>query len=327
LEGAQGRRSTWSKKGKATLHLQYRNIKDRAGALSREFVLGLRDAFEARCFVETGTYLGDTLAQLSSDFDSLHSIELSHDYFTRASARFAGQPMIHLVNADSTSGLKSVLGGLPVERALFWLDAHYSGGDTAKGQSNTPVWSELEAILAHPQRSDIILIDDLRYFWQARPGFLQHEALVGYPSAGEIMQLLGGAARGYDCFTLSDALLAIPSNLRQQYTASPLLKALTQSRQGKTVDTDLAGMERTISMAAEPELSALVEIPDYLAGQSAYGLAGHYYYWRALLRLGRGEQELARADADIAARCGVIPDGSLLAPVRAAQALGVRTVR
>jgi hypothetical protein len=309
------------------LQLQYRNIKDRAGALSREFVLGLRDAFEVQSFVETGTYLGDTLAQLSGDFHSLHSIELSTDYYARASARFVGQPKIHLVNADSTSGLATALGCLSAERALFWLDAHYSGGDTAKGQSNTPVKSELEAILAHPQRSDIILIDDLRYFWKARPGFLQHEALIGYPSAGEIVQLLKSGTREYDCFALSDALLAIPSNLRRRYTASPLLKALTQSRQWGTVDTDLAGIERVISTAAGPELSALIEIPDYIADQSEYGLAGHYYYWRALLRLERGERGLARADADIAARCGVIPDGSLLAPIGSAQAFGVRTVR
>ena len=64
-----------------------------------------------------------------------------------------------------------MLSRLSEERALFWLDAHYSGGDTAKGQSNTPVMSELEAILAYSRRNDIILVDDLRYFWTARPGF------------------------------------------------------------------------------------------------------------------------------------------------------------
>lgn len=294
------------------MHLHYRNIKDRTGALSRELVLGLRDAFDVRSFVETGTYLGDTLAQLHADFASLHSIELNRDYHARAVARFAGQPKIHLINADSASGLQHVLRDLPAEPALIWLDAHYSGGDTARGQSNTPVTSELRAILAHPKRSDLILIDDLRYFWLARPGFLQHEALLGYPSAREIVGLLNSGVRGYDCFALSDALLAIPSDLRQHYVASPLLKALTQSRQGGISETSLARIESSISTAAEPELGALVEIPDYLAGQSEYGLAGHYYYWRALVRMERGEQALARADADVAARCGVIPDGSVL---------------
>ena len=30
--------------------------------------------------------------------------------------------------------------------ALFWLDGHYSGGDTAKGELDTPVSAELESI-------------------------------------------------------------------------------------------------------------------------------------------------------------------------------------
>jgi hypothetical protein len=281
--------------------------------LSREFVLGLRDVFEIRSFVETGTYIGDTLAKLCADFDILESIELSRDYHELAVKRFAGEPNIRLVNADSTTGLEMVLGRLPAARALFWLDAHYSGGDTAKGESNTPITSELAVILANRERSDIILIDDLRYFWRAQPGFLQHEALLGYPSARDIVKLLNSGVHEYDCFALSDALLAIPSNLRPKYAASPLLMALTQSRQDLTNDARIAGTERLISAAEQPELSALLEIPDYLVGQSEYGLAGYYFYWRALVRLGRGEEALARADADIAARCGVIPDGSLLA--------------
>jgi hypothetical protein len=309
------------------MHLRYRNIKDRLGTLSREFVLDLRGALNLRTFVETGTYLGDTLAQLSGDFDSFHSIELSLDHYRRAVARFADHPQIHLINADSMAGLATALGRLPADRALIWLDAHYSGGDTAKGQSNTPVVSELRAILAHPQRSDIILIDDLRNFWLARPGFLRHEALQGYPSARDLVELLNSGTRQYDCFAFSDALLAIPASLRDRYTASPLLQALMQSRLGLNAETGLVAVERAIAAAAEPERSALIEIPDYLAGQAEYGLGGHYYYWRALVRLAQGERDLTEADTNIAARCGAIPDGSVLAQFEAAKAAGERTAR
>jgi hypothetical protein len=294
------------------VYLRYNNIKDPSGALSREFVLSLRDAFGVRSFVETGTYLGDTLAKLCGDFDILRSIELSRDYYTRAVTRFANQPQIHLINADSTTGLETALDSLSEARTIFWLDAHYSGGDTAKGQSNTPIKSELLAILARQQRSDIILIDDLRYFWQARPGFLQHDALPGYPAVRDLVGLLNTQGRQYDCFFLCDALLAVPSNLRETYEVSPILRALTRSREGLTVETGLSEVERLIATVPEPELSALVEIPDYLASQSEYGLGGHYYYWRALIRLERKEMALAQMDADIAARCGVVPDGSLL---------------
>jgi SAM-dependent methyltransferase len=301
--------------------LNYCNIKDQAGALSRPFVLGLRDAFGVRSFIETGTYLGDTLATLCNDFDSLQSIELSADYHARAELRFKSQPQVQLIKADSTTGLEAAIDRLPSERAIFWLDAHYSGGDTAKGHSNTPVVSELRVILARAERADIILIDDLRTFWNVQPGFLKHSALLGYPPVEDIVRLLNSGARPYDCFTLSDALLAIPSDLRSSYVASPLLQALTRSREGLTVESGLRDVERAIATASEPELSVLLEIPDYLAGQSEYGLGGHYYYWRALARLEHGEQVLAQADANVAARCGVIPEGSRLAQLPAAPAV------
>ena len=47
--------------------------------------------------------------------------------------------------------------------ALFWLDGHYSGGGTAKGEMCTPIIQELKVIgLRSPQ--DVILIDDARLF-------------------------------------------------------------------------------------------------------------------------------------------------------------------
>jgi hypothetical protein len=295
------------------LRLQYRNIKDETGSLSREFVTELRDAFSIQAFVETGTYQGDTLARVCDDFDVLYSIELSESYHSMACARFSQNPKIHLLKGDSSVGLQRVLQDLPPQRALCWLDAHFSGGHTARGASNSPVSPELQAILRYPERSDVILIDDLRYFWQAQPGFSQHDALRGYPSVRDLITLLSSGAREYDCFALSDALLAIPSNLRGKYTPSPLLQALTESRLGPTDATILVEVENLISTATEPELSALSQIPDYLAGQSAYGLAGHYYYWRALVRFARGENASAETDADLASKCGVVPAGSLIA--------------
>ena len=50
------------------------------------------------------------------------------------------------------------------ERAIFWLDGHYSDGITAKGDLNTPILKELEAILSHNIKDHIILIDDARCF-------------------------------------------------------------------------------------------------------------------------------------------------------------------
>ncbi len=47
---------------------------------------------------------------------------------------------------------------------LFWLDCHYSGGITAKGDTNCPIYKELEAIFQLKNVDYILMIDDARYF-------------------------------------------------------------------------------------------------------------------------------------------------------------------
>jgi hypothetical protein len=44
------------------------------------------------------------------------------------------------------------------------LDGHYSAGNTARGALETPVSSEIDAILKHTVRHHVILIDDARNF-------------------------------------------------------------------------------------------------------------------------------------------------------------------
>jgi len=115
-----------------------------------------------RVLVETGTFLGDMLAAQRSNFDLLFSIELSPELFQKAVRRFEGDPNIKLFLGDSSLKLEEIVAGLN-DRAIFWLDGHYSGGITAKGNKNCPVNEELDVILKSPYRH-IVLIDDARLF-------------------------------------------------------------------------------------------------------------------------------------------------------------------
>jgi hypothetical protein len=84
------------------------------------------------------------------------------------------------------------------EPALFWLDGHYSGGDTARGDDDTPIRRELEHISKHPMRGrHLIVIDDLRCF----------DGQNGYPSLEGLRQFtqeLGFSEieQGKDCIVL-----------------------------------------------------------------------------------------------------------------------------
>lgn len=116
-----------------------------------------------RRFVETGTYLGET-TRIIADLDlEIDTIELGANLYDRAVPLFADRPKVRLHLGDSTRLLPTILRDLP-EPAVFWLDGHFSSGNTARGDKVTPIQEELLALEAHPVRDHIILVDDIRGF-------------------------------------------------------------------------------------------------------------------------------------------------------------------
>ncbi|MEE9405590.1 MAG: hypothetical protein V3V20_11915 [Algisphaera sp.] len=115
-------------------------------------------------WIETGTYLGDGVqAALDAGFAEIHSIELSSALHQQAKERFANNPNVHLHQGDSATCLAPLIASIN-QPITFWLDGHYSEGNTARGESNTPLQRELAAIAAHPLRNHTLLIDDVRCF-------------------------------------------------------------------------------------------------------------------------------------------------------------------
>jgi len=109
--------------------------------------------------------MGDMLAANRYWFTRLVSIELSEDLWERAKCRLGGISNITLLHGDSADLLPAVIAQLH-EPALFWLDAHYSAGITARANLETPIESELRTILATTQPGHLVLIDDARCFGQ-----------------------------------------------------------------------------------------------------------------------------------------------------------------
>jgi hypothetical protein len=128
----------------------------------QEVLRTFQKKYQVKILVETGTYLGDTLYTLSSDFQRLYSIELSTHYYQLAKRRFKNFSQIQLLQGDSGAVLKELVPTLDAP-AIFWLDGHYSGGLTAKGEKECPVFEELSSIFSSPF-SHLIFIDDARLF-------------------------------------------------------------------------------------------------------------------------------------------------------------------
>lgn len=116
----------------------------------------------ADVFIETGTHTGKT-TQLAFDvgFKKIYTVELSNYFYNLAVNRFESNANIICVLGDSSEKLGEILGDVDT-RAVFWLDGHWSMGNTAKGNNAVPILEELEVIKKHYVKDHIILIDDIR---------------------------------------------------------------------------------------------------------------------------------------------------------------------
>jgi hypothetical protein len=120
--------------------------------------------FTPAVFIETGTYKGKMVYAIMPYVREIYSIELDQTHCDRAQKRFAGYPHIHIIQGQSGEVLPRIIADIN-EPCLFWLDAHWSGGSTAKGDLETPIMQEMQCILKHNRIADhVILIDDARCF-------------------------------------------------------------------------------------------------------------------------------------------------------------------
>lgn len=124
-------------------------------------------------FIESGSYEGDGIAKaLEAGYKEVYSIELSQPHYQHCCKRFEGNPNVHLYEGDSAVVLKTILAKID-KPATFWLDGHYSWYANARGDTNTPLLKELEAIASHPIKTHTILINDVREFGTVRFDFLE----------------------------------------------------------------------------------------------------------------------------------------------------------
>lgn len=111
-------------------------------------------------------------------FQHIWSIELDKDLHAAAAQRFREYPHVSMVHGDSATALPEILRAEP-QPILYWLDGHWSGGKTARGSLDTPVFTELTDILVRGNADDVILIDDARLFGRGDyPTFATVEAMI-----------------------------------------------------------------------------------------------------------------------------------------------------
>ena len=135
-------------------------------------------------FVEGGTYKGGTAKKMSETFRKVYTIEKSDAMFDIAKENLKDISNVTMLKGDTREHLSKILDNN--DNIIFWLDAHWSGGDTYGEEDECPLIEELEIIFEY-SKNYVILIDDARLFLAPPP--YPHK-FQNWPSLKEIMNVL-----------------------------------------------------------------------------------------------------------------------------------------
>ena len=177
--------------------------------LPETLVLKFRDSSGVRCFIEGGTFRGKTVKWAASHFQRVITIEASPIVYDRLKPEHPLFPNVKFLLGDTRKLLPTIIDELDGP-AIFWLDSHYSAGDTFGAGDECPLLKELEIINSTPHEH-LILIDDARLFTQPPPA--PHD-VDAWPTFGDILGVLNrGESRRY-VVIVDDVIVAAPINQR-----------------------------------------------------------------------------------------------------------------
>ena len=115
-------------------------------------------------FIETGSYVGETLHNIKSEFNKLISIEITEKYFSYCKAKFGNEKNVEMIHGDSVVVFSKLIPEYSNKNVIFFLDGHYSAGDTGKNGMDCPVIEELKIINEKHCGNALIIIDDADLF-------------------------------------------------------------------------------------------------------------------------------------------------------------------
>jgi hypothetical protein len=135
-------------------------------SLNKEFLSLLQCNYtDYPVFIETGTLNGETTFALEPHFNTVYTIEYSELYYTKTKNAYTGTK-VQFLHGDSSIVFTSLLPTIQ-ENAIFFLDGHWSSGDTGRSAKDCPLLEEITSIHTLFKKSAVIIVDDCRLFGQS----------------------------------------------------------------------------------------------------------------------------------------------------------------
>lgn len=172
----------------------------------KKLVTILQKQYNIDTFVETGTFKGRTSLWASNHFKKVITIENSRTIFDKTSDKYKHIKNIDFLYGHSKNHLKNIVFNLN-EVAIFWLDAHWSGGETYGINDECPLIEEIK-IINSTKLNHIILIDDARLFVMPPPPPHKPEQ---WANISQIISQINERENRY-CFIADDIIGVVPDS-------------------------------------------------------------------------------------------------------------------
>ncbi len=175
------------------------------------FIQLLQRELRLDTFVEGGTFRGDSSIFASNFFSRVITVEKDETLFLSAQVRLQNYKNIAIFNGCTTQHIVSHVA--PKDRCLFWLDAHWSCGETAGEDYPCPLLEELELIFSASTAMTVLLIDDARQFLAPPP--YPHNP-KDWPRIDQIIKIVPSS---YSTFVYQDVIYIVPLAFTERFSS------------------------------------------------------------------------------------------------------------
>jgi hypothetical protein len=186
-------------------------------------MLQLKERYNVDDFIETGTYYGRTAVWAAAHFENVITIECSKRIYDETYSRHGNIENVDFVFGDSRVLLKTILPAI-TGPAIFWLDSHWSRGETYGENDECPVINEINEI-SRSRYNHFIFIDDARLFTSPPP---RPHQLEQWPTVAEVIEALRSIDVNNYILIIEDVIISVPKAAKD-YVASYCQEINTQA--------------------------------------------------------------------------------------------------